>query len=159
VKGKQLRTKMLRNLNASVLFTREKPAASAKEIVGWWEARRPIYNLAVGTAGIFSCMVAAADVFASRYLHYGNASLPDPPLLAFLGIFFYALAANLCYTGGWLAELLVRKISPTQSDRLAILSFKYGLTFSILLSLFPAFIFGGFGLIAAWPRIFGGGQH
>jgi hypothetical protein len=150
---------MLRSLKASVLFTRERPPASAKEIVGWWEARRPIYNLAVGAAGIFSCMVAAADVFATRYLHYGKASLPDPPLFVFLGIFFYALAANLCYTGGWLAELLVRKILPEQSDRLAILSFKYGLAFSVLLSLFPAFIFGGFELIEAWPHIFGIGPH
>jgi hypothetical protein len=150
---------MLRSLKPSILFTREKPAASAKEVVGWWEARRPIFNLVVGAAGIFSCMVAAIDVFASRYLHYGNASLPNPPLFVLLGIFFYGFAANLCYTGGWMAELLVRKISPLQSDRLGILSFKFGLTFSVLLSLFPAFIFGGFDLIAAWQRIFGNGQH
>jgi hypothetical protein len=150
---------MLRSLKPSILFTREKPAASAKEVVGWWEARRPIYNLLVGAAGIFSCMVVAIDVFASRYLHYGSTSLPDPPFFVFLGIFFYGLAANLCYTGGWMAELLVRKISPAQSDQLAILSFKYGLVFSVLLSLLPAFIFGGFELIEVWPHIFGNGQH
>jgi hypothetical protein len=147
---------MLLDLKTSVLFTREKPATSAGEVIAWWEARRPIYNLLVGSAGLFSCMVAAIDVLASHYFHSGDAALPNPPLFVFLGIFFYGFAANLCYTGGWLAELAARKFSPAQSERLAILSFKFGLAFSIFLSLFPAFIFGGFGLIAAWPHIFGG---
>lgn len=147
---------MLNRVTISVLFTREKPAGSVKEVIAWWEARRPIYNLLVGSAGLFSCMVAAIDVIASQYFHIGDAGLPNPPLFVFLGIFLYGFAANLCYTGGWLAELATRKLLPAQSEHLAALSFKFGLAFSFLLSLFPAFIFGGFGLIAAWPHIFGG---
>jgi len=145
-------------LKSSVLFVREQPAASAREAIAWWEARRPVYNLLVGAAGLFSCIVAAVDVLASQYFQHGDARLPNPPHFVFLGMLSYGFAANICYTGGWLAELAIRKILPAQSDRLAILSFKFGLAFSILLSLFPAFIFGGFDLIAAWPHIFGSGH-
>jgi len=95
---------------------------------------------------------------AREAIAWWEARLPNPPHFVFLGMLSYGFAANICYTGGWLAELAIRKILPAQSDRLAILSFKFGLAFSILLSLFPAFIFGGFDLIAAWPHIFGSGH-
>jgi len=90
----------------------------------------------------------------------GMRKLKDPILRFsfFFGILAYGIAANLCYTGGWLTELLMQKISPGQSDRLAILSFKSGLIFSVVLSLFPGFVFGAFGLIEAWPHIFGNGK-
>jgi len=150
---------MLLSLKGSVLFTREKTAASAGEVIAWWEARRPIYNLVVGSAGLFSCMVAAVDVVATQYFHIGDAGLPNPPIFVFLGIFFYGFAANLCYAGGWLAELAARKFTPAQSERLAILSFKFGLAFAVFLTLFPGIVFGAFGLIAAWPHILGNGQR
>ena len=38
--------------------------------------------------------------------------LPDPPIVAILGIFAFRIAANICYTGGWVAELLVNKFRP-----------------------------------------------
>lgn len=150
---------MLLNLKTSVLFTREKPAASTGEVIAWWEARRPIYNLLVGSAGILSCLVVVIDVLARSYLYHEEIGGPDPPIFVILWIVVYGVGANLCYTGGWLAELLVRRILPTQSDRLAIVSFKCGVTFSVFLTLFPGFVFGAFGLIAAWPHIFGNGHH
>ena len=103
---------MLKRLTNSVLFTREKPAESVKEVIAWWEARRPIYNLLVGSAGLISCMVAAIDVMASHCFHIGDGGLPNPPIFVLLGILFYGFAANFCYTGGWLAERAARKLLP-----------------------------------------------
>jgi hypothetical protein len=77
---------MLKSLKSSVLFVREKPAASAKDVIAWWESRRVSYNLLVGAAGIFSCMVVAVDVAATRYLWRAEGGLPDPPIFFVFGI-------------------------------------------------------------------------
>jgi hypothetical protein len=69
-----------------------------------------------------------------------------PPLLAILGILIYGVMADVCFTGGWLAELVVRKISPREADRFAASSFSYGLAFSLLLTLSPAIIIGAVGI-------------
>ena len=150
---------MLKNLNSSILFSRKKPAASAKDVIAWWESRRVSYNLLVGAAGIFSCMIVAVDVAATRYLWRAEGGLPDPPIFLLFGILGYGIAANLCFTVGWLAELVIRSLWAAESDRLAVLSFKIGLVFSVFLTLIPAFIFGAFGIIGLWPHIFGNGQH
>ena len=150
---------MLKALNSSILFTREKPAASAKDVIAWWESRRVLYNLLVGAAGIFSCMIVAVDVASTRYLWRAGGELPDPPIFLVFGILAYGIAANLCFTFGWVAELGIRSLWPAESDRLAVLSFKIGLVFSVFLTLIPGFIFGAFGIIGLWPHIFGNGQH
>jgi hypothetical protein len=82
---------------------------------------------------------------------------PDLPIFALLGVVAYGIA--VCYTGGWLSELAVRRILPSQSERLSIATFRAGLVFSILLSLVPGFVFGVFGVIAAWPHILGRAPH
>jgi hypothetical protein len=145
------------SLKTSVLFTRAKPAAGAGEVIAWWEARRPIYNLLVGSAGLFSCAVVAIDAIARSYLYHEPVGGPEPPIFVVIWIVIYAVGANFCYTGGWLAELVMRRILAAESDGLAILGFKCGLAFAVLLTLFPGIVFGVFGLIAAWPHIFGTG--
>ena len=150
---------MIPILKSSVLFFREKPAATTKEVIAWWEARRPMYNLVVGSAGLLSCMVIAIDVAATAYMRRSEVAGPDPPIFVVFAALAYGIAANICYTCGWLTELVTRKISPGESERLAIVSFKFGLGFSVLLTLVPGFIFGAFGLLQAWPYIFGHSQR
>jgi hypothetical protein len=90
---------------------------------GWWETRRIPFNLIVGIAGIFSCIGASVVVLASYFLGVGDFDLPDPPLFAIFGIIFYAIAANVCFTGGWVAELAIRKLWPHEADHFAALTF------------------------------------
>ncbi|MEO7193080.1 MAG: hypothetical protein ABI051_18695 [Vicinamibacterales bacterium] len=76
--------------------------------------------------------------------------MPYPPLFAIFGIVLYAVMANVCYTGGWLAELVVRAAWPQQANRFATLTFSIGVVFSVLLTSAPGVLLaagGVFGLI------------
>jgi len=142
-------------LTGSLLCRRESPIGPTKDVIGWWEARRIPFNLIVGIAGIFSCIVAGFVVLGSYFLGIGSFDLPDPPLFAVFGIILYATAANVCFTGGWVAELAVRKLCPREADRFATLSLSLGLIFSVLLTLTPGLLIGIAGIFALLGRLFG----
>jgi hypothetical protein len=142
-------------LRASSLCRRDIPITSAREAIGWWEARRIPFNLIVGIAGILSTVVVCVVGLGSYFLFDGDFGLP-PPLFAVLGVLFYGIAANVFFTGGWLAELIVRKIWPAETDRFSTLSFSLGLIFSVVLTLAPAIVFGAagiFGLVGHLLRV------
>jgi hypothetical protein len=48
----------------------------------------------------------------------------------------------MCRAGGWLVQLIVRKIWPKEADRFSTLSLSLGLVFSVLLTLTPRTIIG-----------------
>ncbi len=70
--------------------------------------------------------------------HFGE--VPDLPgnssseLFAILG---YAILANVCFTGGWITEIIVRKLWGEKAGAFGSISFSLGLFFSILLTLSP----------------------
>jgi hypothetical protein len=102
------------------------------QIILWWEKRRLHFNATLAVVGTISVvlMLACAGV--------ANA-LPDPPIFMPLGIIAYAIMANICYTGGWIAELFVGTWK-TRADTAAfgLRAFRAGMKFSIYLTLFPA---------------------
>lgn len=98
-------------------------------IVQWWERRRLLYNAIVGGAGLVSLAVVQGVELA-----FGNGWLPVP----FLGIVAYGLAANVCYTGGWVIENLVERVLKRPVYGLGPALFRHGLTFSLGLTLLPA---------------------
>jgi hypothetical protein len=144
-----------KRLTGSLLSHREAPISSPKDAIGWWEARRIPFNLIVGIAGILSCIVGGVVVLASYFLGNGDFDLPDPPLFAVFGVILYVIAANVCFTGGWLAEIVVRKIWPREADRFATTSFSLGLIFSVLLTLTPGILLAIGGLFALLGHLFG----
>jgi hypothetical protein len=74
--------------------------------------------------------------------------IPDPPFFALLAVIAYGLMANLCYTGGWATELLVRKIWPDEATAFGKISFFLGLMFSILLTLLPGIVIPTIGAVS-----------
>jgi len=64
--------------------------------------------------------------------------LPDPPAFALLGALLYGILANVCYTGGWVTELLVAKVWSVDTSRFGPIAFTLGTAFSVLLTLMPA---------------------
>jgi hypothetical protein len=123
------------------VFARREPATSSLKAILWWELRRIPYNIAVGAAGILTIAVVIA-VAEIAFRKFGESiGLPDSPLVAVIGIFVYGIAANICYTGGWVVELLVRQFSRETADTFAAVSFLAGLIFSIFLTLAPAIFF------------------
>lgn len=112
-------------------------------------------QLVVGTAGMLSCFVVGVVGIGSSILFHSDFGLPDPPLFGLLGILLYGVLANLCFTGGWVAELIVRRVSPQEADRLATLSFTLGLVFSVLLTLAPGIVVGAAGIFGVVRHFFG----
>jgi hypothetical protein len=128
------------------LCRRDTPINSDRDAIGWWEARRIPFNLIVGSAGILTCTFVGVVGLGSEVLFDSEFGLPNPPLFALIGIIIYGLLANLSFSGGWLAELVIRKIWPTEADRFATISFSLGVIFSVLLTLAPAALVGAVGI-------------
>lgn len=128
---------LLRRLRSSRLGRREIPAATAWQVIGWWEARRIPFNVIVGMAGAASgvailCIAVAGEIFFG--VPFG---MPDPPIFAVAAVIVYVLGANVCFAGGWIAELIVRRTWPDESDRFGTLSFTLGLAFAVVVTLLP----------------------
>jgi hypothetical protein len=136
----------IRRLGNLALFRRNVPITSTGAVIGWWETRRIPYNLIVGSAGIFTCIVIAIVGMGSYFFFNSDFGLPDPPLFAIFGVILYGILANVCFTGGWVGELVVRKLWPQESDRFATTSFSLGLFLSVLLTLTPAVVVGVAGI-------------
>jgi hypothetical protein len=71
--------------------------------------------LIVGSAGILTCIVLGVVAFGDYLLLDREFGLPDPPIVALVGVALYASCANVCLSVGWLVELIVRKIWVSRS--------------------------------------------
>jgi hypothetical protein len=133
-------------VRASGLFRRDVPPTTAKDLIGWWESRRIPFNLIVGSAGILTCIVSGVVALTASMLFNSNFGIPNPPGFALIAVFLYAIMANVCYTGGWIVEIFIRRFWPHEADRFATSSFFFGLLFSVLLTLTPGIVIaaGGF---------------
>ena len=141
-------------LRSSTLYRRDAPVTSARDVVGWWESRRIPFNLIVGIAGILSCIIVVIVGLGSEVLFGGEFGLPDPPAFALIGILIYGIMANVFFTGGWVAELVVRRIWPREADPFASRSFSLGLVFSVLLTLTPGIVIGAGGVFGLLGHLF-----
>lgn len=146
---------LLQRLRVSRLGRRERPASSAWQVIGWWEARRIPFNLIVGVAGVASGTALLGMGLVSELLFDVPMGIPDPPILAIAAIVFYAVAANVCFTGGWMAELVVRRTWPHEAEGVATLSFTLGLVFAVAVTLLPPVIVGALGILGAIAGMLG----
>ena len=102
----------------------------AWDVVQWWEARRPVYNVAVGVSGLVS--LGALKLFAMLPPHPARLQIPWEVIAA------YGLMANVAFTLGPAIDLWLRR---RHSDRLAVVGpamLRYGFAFSIGLTALPA---------------------
>jgi hypothetical protein len=121
-------------------FTRREPATSARESIRWWESRRFFFNLVVGCTGLLTCFLLLVCAFTADSFVGEPIGMTDGPLLGIFLIILYALLANVCYTGGWISELLVGASGKAQSaTAFGLKAFRVGVTFSIFVTLCPAF--------------------
>jgi hypothetical protein len=96
-----------------------------------------LYNailFAIGFASIF-----AMEFLMEKVIPVGEDAI-EPFALA-LGVVFYGIMANLCYTLGWVVEMAGRRKDETQARERAKLHFWGGLWLSCLLTTAP-FWFG-----------------
>jgi hypothetical protein len=103
------------------------------DAIAWWEIRRIPFNLLVLAAGFVTFIVVA---FAASRMLGPNADFGNP----FLGAILYAIAANLCYTLGWVTELLWAWGNTAQTETSRPKVFRAALIFSAAVTLLPAIV-------------------
>ena len=98
-------------------------------VLGWWEARRPIFNLCVGGAGLLSlATVATLLALPPAPVHF---SIPLGVVLV------YGVMANLCFTLGAPIDIALRRMLGSRAPAIGPVLFRYGFVFSVGLSLLP----------------------
>jgi len=114
-----------------LFFRNEVSCRSTAEVIGWWESRRLPFNVAIGATGVFA--------YAAVQLIFLVPPRPMPiPLGPSLVIaLVYGVLANVCYTGGWMTELWLRKSLGRDTETVGPTLFRYGFAFSAGLTLFP----------------------
>jgi len=120
------------------LLTRQIGPLHSRAVVLWWEARRVPYNVIVGMVGLLTSAVMVMVAFICESRGGAPIGLPDPPAFALVGILLYGILANVCYTGGWITELLVAKLWSVDTARFGPIAFILGTGFSVLVTLIPA---------------------
>jgi len=111
------------------------------DAIVWWEVRRVPFNLVILAAGIVSAFIIGSRVFAV------DQDLGSP----FMEAAFYAIAANLCYTLGWVTELLWAWGDTAQTETIRPKVFRVGLIFSASLTLLPAIVISLFWAAHRFP--------
>jgi hypothetical protein len=110
-----------------------------RQVIEWWEKRRFFYNKILAGVGTVTCVLMISCGLIAEPLVGEAIGIPDPPILVPMGIIAYGIIANVCYTGGWIAELLLARFRPGASTTaFGVRAFRLGVKFSIGLTLFPA---------------------
>jgi hypothetical protein len=146
-------------LRNSILCRRDVSPANGWQVIGWWEARRIPFNLVVGIAGLFSCIVIGVVGVGSFFLFNSDFGSTGSPLGSVFLVLIYGICANIFFTGGWIAELIVQKLWPVQADRFATLTYSLGVTFAVLLTVAPGIIAGAVGIFEVIWHILGAFHH
>jgi hypothetical protein len=122
-------------------FIRSQCAIGGGDVIRWWESRRLFFNLIVGFTGLVTCVLLVVCALAADSLVGEPIGMTDGPLLGVFMIVAYALCANVCYTAGWISELLIRTArTADDAATFALRAFRAGITFSIFVTLSPAAI-------------------
>jgi hypothetical protein len=103
------------------------------DAVVWWEIRRIPFNLLLLAAGLASAFISA---FVGSHVWGPDQDIGNP----FLGAMLYAIGANLCYTLGWITELLWGWGDTERTKEVRAKIFRLGLIFSVCLTLAPAIV-------------------
>ncbi len=103
------------------------------DAVVWWEIRRIPFNLFVLVMGLVSGLISA---FVGSHLFRSDADFGSP----FLGAIAYVVAANLCYTLGWITEIMWAWGDTSRTEKMRHKIFAFGLIFSASVTLLPAIV-------------------
>lgn len=130
--------KALEALADSRLFRRARPPERALDIIIWWEWRRIAYNLILGVTGAVSAIIILLTGLLTE--HAGGEAIyaAGSPLFELLAVILYAIIANVCFTGGWILELVSRRIWRTRAEAFGEIALTWGTLCSVLLTLIPA---------------------
>ncbi|MHB1001540.1 MAG: hypothetical protein ACYC27_20055 [Armatimonadota bacterium] len=120
-------------------ISQPEPDAKGIEVYVWWEQRRIPYNIIVGLGGIVSLVLFFLFIIMSGHLEPGEDAVE--PLALIMSAIVGPPIINLCYTAGWVADILSRAVFKRhRSASLAL--FIAGTLFSLLIIGLPAEYWG-----------------
>jgi hypothetical protein len=122
----------------AVLFPEPTLRRSPLALVRWWESRRLTFNVVVGATGLVTMSVLVVGVFLPMGIPF--TELPWRAVIA------YGVAANVCYSFGWIAESALERWLGRETYGAGPALFRHGLVFSTGLTLFPVVMAGLFWL-------------
>jgi len=106
------------------------------DAIAWWEKRRYLFNFAILVAGIASVLVV--EIIGSHLVKPGEDL--EEPFGIVIGVIAYAVAANLCYSLGWITELLWSWGDTSSTEALRPKIFRLGIIVSIVVTLLPCIL-------------------
>lgn len=71
----------------------------------------------------------------------------DGIFMQIAAVIFFGIAANFCYTGGWIVEVALYLYGGKGDTRFAPVAFVAGSAFSVLLTLCPALFLIGYAIL------------
>ncbi len=131
---------LIHRVGAMKIVHRSETLMSSRQIILWWEARRLFFNFVVGAIGLVAVVLMFGCGLISQQILGEPVGIPDPPGLAIVAIIVYGIMANVCYTGGWVAELIIRSAWQQDTQNFSEKAFTLGLVFSSVLTCVPALI-------------------
>ena len=136
------------SLIEEVLFPLPAHRRTTMGILTWWESRRLVYNIVVGSTGLVALGVMAA-------ISLIPPGLPRilPPWQAILA---YGAAANVCYTFGPAVEIALQHLWKKRILPVGPVLFRQGLAFSVGLTLLPVIVASAAWLFRVGAWLFGG---
>jgi len=115
-------------------FSRPSEPLSRLGIVAWWEIRRVPYNLIVGIIGFVSLLLFFLFISLAHELKPGEDAV-EP-----MALFIAPIAINICYTAGWIVELILNVIRRKGAPPAGPVLMKPGVGFSVFMALLPSAI-------------------
>jgi hypothetical protein len=104
------------------------------DAIVWWERRRIAFNVVILFVGAFTLFVI--QVLATILIRLGAYVIRPNGIPSF--VIFYMLAVNICYTLGWVTELLWSDGDTARTEQLRPAVYRWGLVFSVAITLLPA---------------------
>jgi hypothetical protein len=117
---------------AKVLLAPAGPGAG--RIIVWWEVRRIAFNLVLLPMGLVGLLLLLMQSNPSPNLGAENDFVPFLSGLAAL------VVANICYTSGWIVNVIAWLVWGQRATRLGPVLWLLGTVLSILGSFAPAFV-------------------
>jgi hypothetical protein len=120
-------------LIGDVLYPVPATRRTTASIVGWWESKRPTYNLIVGATGLVTLSILEILSWLPPHI---QMPVDWRPIAA------YAVLANVCYSFGWMLEAGAQRLWGDRVRPLGPALFRQGVAFSVGLTMLPIVIGG-----------------
>lgn len=120
------------------LFAQQQTPIRSRSVIVWWELRRIPFNLLLLGYGALCLSVFLWGILGCGILQPGEDAVEPLALIA------APVAANVCYTLGWLVEFPARQLFPSLSPEFGPRLLRLGLGLTAFLISIPAIYWGGY---------------